>query len=319
MKRPWRIARTMPIALAACVAGAAAQDYPTQVVRIFANVPGGVFDFGARVMAQGLSGTLGQSVIVDNRPGNVVPAQIVAKSPPDGHALLFHGQALYIGALLQKVPYDPLADFAPISMVARAPLVLVVHPSIPVRNAQELIALAKRKPGALNYASTGVGATPHLAAELFKYATATAITHIPYKGAGPAMLDLVGGQVHLIFSVPNSALPHIQSGRLRALGVTSIEPSALFPGLPTLAASGVPDYESVGLFGLFAPARTPDAIVRRLHRDTVRLLATADVKKRFLAAGLETVGSTAEEFSALLRNEMVKMERVVKAAHIRLD
>ena len=306
-------------AVAAMAGSAGAQEYPTQVVRIFANVPGGVFDFGARVLAQGLTGPLGQSVIVDNRPGNVVPAQIVAKSPPDGHALLFHGQALYIGALLQKVPYDPGADFVPISLVARAPLVLVVHPSLPARSVKELIALAKSRPAALNYASTGVGATPHLAAELFKYQTGADLTHIPYKGAGPAMIDLVGGQVHLIFSVPNSAMPHIQSGRLRALGVTSIEPSALFPGLPALAASGVPDYESVGIYGLFAPAKTPDAIVRRLHQEAVRLVATSEVKKRFLAAGLETVGSTPEEFSTILRNEMTKMEKVVRAANIRLD
>ena len=167
-------------AVAAMAGSAGAQEYPTQVVRIFANVPGGVFDFGARVLAQGLTGPLGQSVIVDNRPGNVVPAQIVAKSPPDGHALLFHGQALYIGALLQKVPYDPGADFVPIYLVARAPLVLVVHPSLPARSVKELIALAKSRPAALNYASTGVGATPHLAAELFKYQTGADLTHIPY-------------------------------------------------------------------------------------------------------------------------------------------
>jgi tripartite-type tricarboxylate transporter receptor subunit TctC len=309
---------TVP-ALVAMACSAWGQEYPTQVVRIFANVPGGVFDFGARVLAQGLTGPLRQSVIVDNRPGNVVPAQIVAKSPPDGHALLFHGQALYVGALLQKVPYDPVADFVPISLVARAPLVLVVHPSVPARNVKELIALAKSRPAALNYASTGVGATPHLAAELFKYVTGADMTHIPYKGAGPAMIDLVSGQVHLIFSVPNSAMPHIKSGRLRALGVTGIEQSTLLPGLPTLAASGVPEYESVGIYGLFAPARTPDVIVRKLYQETLRLVATSEVNKRFLAAGLETVGSTPEEFAALLRSEMAKMEKVVKAANIRLD
>jgi tripartite-type tricarboxylate transporter receptor subunit TctC len=305
--------------LAALACSAWSQEYPTQVVRIYANVPGGVFDFGARVMAQGLTGPLRQSVIVENRPGNVVPAQIVAKSPPDGHALLFHGQALYIGALVQKVPYDPVADFTPVSMVARAPLVLVVHPSVPARSVKELIALAKSSPGALNYASTGVGSTTHLAAELFKFVTGADMTHIPYKGAGPAIVDLVGGQVHLIFSVPNSAVPHIKSGRLRALGITSSAPSPLFPGLPTLAASGVPDYESVGIYGLFAPARTPDPIVRKLYQETARLVATAEVRDRFLAAGMETVGSTPEAFAGALRGEMARMEKVVKAAKIRLD
>lgn len=302
------------------VLGAAwAQDYPNRPVRIYANAAGGTFDWMARVMAKGLTGPLGQPVIVDNRPGNVIPAEIVSKAPPDGYSVLSHGQALAVGALLQKMRYDPLADFAPISMTASAPLVVVVHPSLPVKSIKELIALARAKPGELNYASTGMGATPHLAAELFKNMTKVDITHIPYKGAGAAMVDMISGQVQVLFSVPNSAVPHMKSGRLRAIAVTSAKPSALFPGLPTVAASGVPGYEAAGLYGLFAPAKTPDAIMRRLYQESVKFLATDEAKKIFLDAGMETVGSTGEQYAAVLKAEMQRMSQVIKAANIRLD
>jgi len=298
---------------------ATAQEYPVKPIRIYCNVPGGVFDFMARLAAQGLAGPLGQSVIVENRPGNVIPAEIVARAAPDGYSLLSHGQALGIGTLLQKMTYDPWADFQPISQMARAPLVVVVHPSVPVKSIGELLALTKARPGQLNFASTGMGATPHLAAELFRYMAKADITHIPYKGAGPAMVDMLSGQVQLLFSVPQSAMPHIKSGRLRALAVTTAQPSVLFPGLPTVASAGVPGYESVGIYGLFATAKTPDPIIRRLHQEIVRFLETDTAKKRLLDAGLEVVGSTPEQFNATLKDEISRMAKVIKAAGIRLD
>jgi tripartite-type tricarboxylate transporter receptor subunit TctC len=215
--------------------------------------------------------------------------------------------------------YDPYADFQPISMIARAPMVVVVHPSLPVKSIRELIALAKVKPGMLNYAIPGMGATPHLATELFKYMTHVDITSIPYKGAGAAVVDMLSGEVQLLFSVPNSAVPHIRTGRLRPLAVTSAQPTALLPGLPTIAASGVPGYEAVGLYGLFAPAKTPEPIVRRLHQEIVRYLSMEEAKKTLFDAGLEAVGSTPEQYAAALKAEMARVGEVIKAANIRLD
>lgn len=305
--------------MAAATGSVCAQDYPVKPIRIYANAPGGVFDYMARVISRGLAGPLGQPIVVDNRPGNVIPAELVSKAPPDGYHLLSHGQALIVGTMLQKMRYDGFADFQPISMAARAPLVVVVHPSLPVKSIRDLIALAKSQPGKLNYAIPGMGATPHLAAELFKYMTRVDITSIPYKGAGAAMIDLLSGEVPLLFSVPNSAVAHIKSGRLRALAVTSAQPTAILPGLPTVAASGVPGFEAVGLYGLFAPAKTPDAIVRRLNSELVRFLHTDEAKKTLFDAGMEAVGSTPEQYTAALKAEAARVGEVIKAAHIRLD
>ncbi len=298
---------------------AQAQDYPVKPIRIYANQPGGIFDFMARIFAQGPGGPLGQPVIVDNRPGNIIPAEIVAKAPPDGYSVLSHGGALAMGALVQKMPYEPLTDFAAISWTASAPLVVTVHPSVPAKSIRDLIALANARPGALNYASTAIGSTPHLATELFKHMAGVKITHIPYKGAGAALVDLISGQVQLLFAVPNAVVEHARSGRLRTLAVTSAEPSALLPGLPTVAASGLPGFESVGIYGMFTTARTPDAIIRRLHREFVRALNTEDAKKRLAGSALEAVGSTPEQFDAKFRNESARMEKVIKAAGIRIE
>ncbi len=314
------IGSVLPAAvLALGASGVSGQDYPNKTIRIYSNQPGGVFDFLARVIAQGLTGPLGQPVIVDNRPGNIIPAEIVAKAPPDGYSLLSHGVPLATGALVQKMPYDPLTDFLPISWTASAPLVVTVHPSVPVKSVKELIVLAKARPGELNYASTATGGTPHLATELFKHMAGVNITHIPYKGAGAAMIDIMSGQVQVIFAVPNAVVAHARTGRLRALAVTSAEPSVLLPGLPTVASSGVPGYESVGIYGVFTTAKTPDAIVRRLHREIVRVLNTEEAKKRLLDSGLEPVGSTPEQFDAKFRSESARMEQVIKAAGIRLE
>lgn len=317
------LARTMPaVWLIGCaiVAGSAmGQEYPVKPIRIYANQPGGIFDFMARLFAQGPGGPLGQPIIVDNRPGNIIPAEIVAKAPPDGYSLLSHGVALATGALVQKMPYDPLTDFAAISWTASAPLVVTVHPSVPAKSIRELIALARARPGALNYASTATGSTPHLATELFKHMTGVKITHIPYKGAGAAMIDIISGQVQLIFAVPNAVVEHAKTGRLRTLAVTSSEPSALLPGLPTVAASGVPGYESVGIYGVFTTARTPDPIIRRVHREIARVINTEEARKRMLGSGMEPVGSTPEQFDAKFRGESARMEKVIKASGLRIE
>ncbi len=296
-----------------------AQEFPHKPIRIYANQPGGIFDFMARLFAQGATGFLGQTVIVDNRPGNIIPAEIVAKAPPDGYSLLSHGVALATGALMQKMPYDPVTDFLAISWTASAPLVVTVHPSVPAQSVKELIALAKARPDALNYASTATGSTPHLATELFKHMAGVRITHIPYKGAGAAMIDMISGQVQILFAVPNAVIEHARTGRLRTLAVTSAEPFALLPGLPTVAASGIPGYESVGIYGLFAAAKTPDALVRRLNREITRIIQTEEAKKRMLGSGLEPVGSTPEQFDAKFKSESVRMEKVIKAAGIRME
>ncbi len=296
-----------------------AQEFPHKPIRIYANQPGGIFDFMARIFAQGATGFLGQTVIVDNRPGNIIPAEIVAKAPPDGYSLLSHGVALATGALMQKMPYEPLTDFAAISWTASAPLVVTVHPSVPAQSVKELIALAKARPDALNYASTATGSTPHLATELFKHMAGVRITHIPYKGAGAAMIDMISGQVQILFAVPNAVIEHARTGRLRTLAVTSAEPFALLPGLPTVAASGIPGYESVGIYGLFAAAKTLDALVRRLNREITRIIQTEEAKKRMLGSGLEPVGSTPEQFDAKFKSESVRMEKVIKAAGIRME
>ena len=309
----------VPTLIAFSTIGVQAQEFPHKPIRIYANQPGGIFDFMARLFAQGPTGFLGQAVIVDNRPGNIIPAEIVAKAPPDGYSLLSHGVALATGALMQKMPYEPLTDFLPISWTASAPLVVTVHPSVPAKSVKELIALAKARPDVLNYASTATGSTPHLATELFKHMAGVRITHIPYKGAGAAMIDMISGQVQILFAVPNAVVEHARTGRLRTLAVTSAEPFALLPGLPTVAASGVPGYESVGIYGLFTAAKTPDALIRRLNREITRIIHTEEARKRMLGSGMEPVGSTPEQFDAKFRSESARMEKVIKAAGIRME
>ena len=309
--------------LLAASACAWAQNFPVKPVRIIMPFPAGtsVNDVLGRALAQRLSEPLGQQVIFDNRSGaaGTLGSEMVVKAPPDGYSVLSHGGALAMGALMQKMPYDPLKDFAAISWTASAPLVVTVHPSVPVKSVKELIALAKARPGALNYASTATGSTPHLATELFKHMAGVKITHIPYKGAGAAMIDMISGQVQLIFAVPNAVVEHAKSGRLRTLAVTSAEPSPLLPGLPTVAASGLPGYESVGIYGMFTTARTSDAIIRRLHREFVRVLATDEAAKRLRGNALEVVASTPEQFEAKFRAESARMAQVIQAAGIRME
>ena len=304
---------------AASLAGA--QSYPVKPVRIVTNEAGAGLDFALRLITPGLSTALGQQVIVDNRGGGggVIAADIVAKANPDGYTLLYYSNGLWTLPLLQKVPYDPLRDFAPVTLAATSPNILVVHPALPVNSVAELIALAKAKPGTLNYASGGRGAPTHLSAELFKYMAGVDIVHIPYKGSGPALISLIGGHEQLMFTVAVGGLVHVKAGRLKPLAVTSAKPSALLPGLPTVAASGLPGYESVSIQGLFSPAKTPAAVVQRLQQEVARVVARADVKEKFFNAGTEVAGSSPAELAAAVQADMTAMGRVIKAAGIRAD
>lgn len=305
---------------ALCVGAAFGQNYPVKPVRIVTAEPGGGNDFAARVLAQGLTRSLGQQVIVDNRggAGGAIAAEVAAKAPPDGYTLLLYAGNIWTIPLLRKnVPYDFVADFAPVTWVARSPNTVVVHPSLPVQSVKELIALAKARPGQLNYASGGSGSSTHLSVELFKSMAGVNIVRVPYKGNGPALNDLIAGQVQVMFVTAATVTPHLTSGRLKALAVTSAEPSVLAPGLPTVAASGLPGYDSISIYGLFAPSRTPAAIIRLLNQESAQFLKTAEVKERFFKAGVETVGSSPEEFAAVIKSDMTKMAKVIRDAGIR--
>ncbi len=281
---------------------------------------GGGSDLVSRVLAQALVGVWGQQVVVDNRgtAGGAIAAEIVARAPQDGYTLLHYGSNIWLLPFLRKnLPYDPVRDLAPVTLTARAPNLIVVHPAQPIKSVGDLIALAKAKPGGLGYASGGTGSTPHLAAELFKTMAGVDIVRIPYRGGGPALNDLLGGQVPMMFPVAAAVMPHVKSGRLRALAVTSAQPTELAPGLPTVAASGVPGYESVSIQGLFAPAGTSAALVNTLNRQVVQLLHTANLRERFFNMGIESVGSTPEAFAATVKSEMARLGKVIRDAGIR--
>lgn len=295
-----------------------AQDFPAKPVRIVTSDVGGGADVQARIIAQGITPALGQQVIIENRGGGFAPGEAVARAAPDGYTILYTGSAHWLLPFLRRnVPYDPVADFAPITQSVRAPNLLVAHPSLPVRNVRELIALAKTRPGELNYGSGAPGSSSHLAPELLKYMARIDITRIPYKGVGPALNDLMGGQIQLMFPNAASVTPHVRSGRLRALAVSSKEPSPLAPGVPTVASSGVPGYESVSILGVFAPAKTPDAIVARLNREFVRFLSMPEAKERLFKAGVEAVGSSPQQLAETVRAEMARMGKLIKGLGIR--
>jgi len=296
-----------------------AQGFPLKPIRIVTNEPGAGLDFSARLIAQGLSERFKQAVIVDNRggAGGIIAGELVAKAAPDGYTLLFYSNGLWTVPLLQKAPFDPLRDFAPVTLALTSPSLLVVHPSLPVKSVADLLALARARPGALDYASGGNGAPTHLAAELFKLLARVDLTHIPFKGSGPALNALLGGQAQLMFTVANGGLPHVQSGRLRVLAVTSAQPSALLPGVPTVSAAGVAGYEAVTMQALFAPARTPEAIVRALNQETLRVINAPELREKFSAAATEVVGGTPDQLRAAVAEDMSKLERVIKAAGMR--
>jgi tripartite-type tricarboxylate transporter receptor subunit TctC len=300
-------------------AAACAQTYPTKPVRIITAEPGGGNDFAARLIAPGLSSSLGQQVLVDNRPAGVIPGQIVSKAAPDGHTLLLTTSLLWILPLIQNVPFDPARDFVPVILAASTPNILVTHPSVPVKTVRELIALAKTRPGDLDYASGATGSSSHLAAELFKSMAGVHIVRVPYRGAGPAVLGLVSGQVQLMFGTASSVRPHIASARLRALAVTSARRSAVFPELPAIAESGLSGYQTVTPFALFAPAGTAVPVVGRLNAEIAQILKQNEVKQRFLAAGVEIVASSPAELNTMMKADIARMSKVIKSAGIRAE
>ena len=269
---------------------AVGQNYPIKPIRLFAAPPGGSGDFSARLISQGLTSALSQPVIVENRPG-VIAIDTVLKAAPDGYTMILYSGSLWLAPLLRdKVSYDALRDFAPVTIAVSTPLILVVHPSLPVKSVKELIALAKAKPGELNYGSGAAGGPTHLATELFKAMAGVNILRIPYKSGGAGLSALMGGEVQLTLESGGAVAPYIKSGRLRALAVTTQKPSALAPDLPTIGASGVPGYEAASTIGLFVPGRTPTAIINQLNQETVRVLQRADVKEKLFSSGLEVVG-----------------------------
>jgi tripartite-type tricarboxylate transporter receptor subunit TctC len=311
----WMVPVGMMVLSAGVVSG---EDYPGKPIRMVSPGPGGGADFVTRFIAQGISGPLGQQVVVDNRPAGVIPGQIVSKARPDGYTLLVNGNSFWIAPLMQdNIPYDPVKDFSPIISAVGSPNILVVHSSVAANSVKDLIALAKAKPGALNYASASAGGSVHLSAELFKYMAGVNIVRISYKSSGASVNALVGGEVQLMFANAPPVVPHVKSGRLRALAVTTLQPSTLFPELPTVAGSGLPGFEVASVYAIFAPAKTPAAIVNRLNQEIVRLLVRTDVKEKFLAAGVETIGSSPEELAVAMKSEMARMGKVIKLAGIR--
>jgi len=294
--------------------------YPSKPIRIVTGAAGSGVDFASRLIATGIAPSLGQPVFVDNRTSGIILGETVARAPADGYTLLLTGSTFWVGSLLEKPPYDVIRDFAPITWVTSAANVLVVHPSLPVKSAKDLIALAKARPDELNYALSGMGGPPHLATELFKsMAGGLSIMQINYKCLGNAVNALIAGEIQMMISTAPAVIPSIKSGKLRALGVTSAQPSVIVPGLPPIADSGLPGFEHITIMAMFAPAKTPAAIINQLNREIVRFLRTPDAKERFLNSGVETVGSSPEEFATKVKSEMTKWGKIIKDANIRVD
>lgn len=302
-------------------AGAAEAAYPTRPIRmIVPQSAGGSTDLIARVAAQRMSETLGQQVVVDNRPGagSINGTEMVARATPDGHTLLTVAASFTINpSLHSKLPFDPLRDFIPITRLATLPHILVVHPSVQAKTVKELIALAKAKPGELNFSSSGIATSTHLAAELFMHLTGVKMVNVPFKGGGPGMVGLLSGQTHLYFATISTALPHIKAGKLRALAVSSPKRSIAAPEFPTLAEAGVPGYAHQSWVGTLAPAKTPPAVIAKLNKELNRITTTPEVKTLLLRDGLEAVDDTPQEFAAVIKEEVAKWQKVVKAAGIK--
>ena len=315
--------RKLIAALLLCSGTAVAADYPTKPIRLVVPFPaGGPVDITARTLAPRLGDTLGQRILIDNRggAGGVLGSEIVAKSPADGHTLLLctTGNAINV-SLVPNLPYDIRKDFAPVSMVAIITSILVVHPSLPVKSVKDLIVLAKAKPDALSYASTGNGAPTHLAGELFKSMAGVKIVHVPYKGAAPAVIDLISGHVQLSFISAPGAMPHVQEKRLRVLAVTNNKRSVLLPDIPTISEAGLKGYESEGWHGLFTPAGTPRPAIDRLYKQISTLLRDQKINALLAAGGAEPVGMPPDEFGKALHREIEKWAKVVKASGMKMD
>lgn len=304
--------------------GHAAQSaYPARPIRMIVAVPpGGPADILARLVGPKLSEALGQTVVIDNRPGanGIIAYDLAARANPDGYTFVLVAAGVAINpSLYQKVPYDPIRDYAPITLGITVPNILVVHPAAAATSVQELVALAKARSGRIAFASAGNGTSGHLALELFRMKSGIDVVHVPYKGGGPALAEVVAGQVQALFSIALAATPQIKAGRLRALAITSAKRSPVAPGLATVAEQGFPGFEVIGWFGWLAPARTPPDLVARLNREIVRVLQLPEIRERLLSQNTEPVGNSSREFAAFIRSEHDKWAAVIKQANIKLD
>jgi tripartite-type tricarboxylate transporter receptor subunit TctC len=303
---------------------ATAQNYPAKPLRFIVPFPpGGGNDTIARLVAQKLSASLGQQVLVDNRPGagGTIGAEAAARSPGDGYTMFLAGVGTHgiNPNLRKKLPYDALKDFEAVSLIASAPLLVVIHPSLPAKSVKELIAIAKARPGQINYASNGAGGSSHLAVELFDMMAGVKLTHIPYKGMVPAFTDLLSGEVQVMFSSAVAMLPQVKAGRLRAIAMTGSKRSAAIPNIPTVAESGVPGYETGSWYGITVPAGTPKPIVERLSRETQTIVKSKDITSKLNEEAVIPVGSTPEAFDKHIRNELARWAKVIKAAKVELE
>jgi len=320
----WALAVSIAAVSAGSSTGANAQAYPTKPVRlIVAQPPGGGNDTIARMISERIAKPLKQQVVVDNRPGasGLVAAELVSKSPPDGYTLLLGNAATLtiIPNLQKKVPYDALRDFEAVSLIASAPMLVVVHPSVPVRTIKELIAFAKARPGELNYASNGVGSSTHLATELFRQMTSINIVHVPYKGLAQAMTGLVSGQVPLMFSSAVAMMPHVRNQRLRALAMTGEKRSAAIPEIPTVAEAGVAGFSAGSWYGVVVPAGTPRGVVDTLHREIVAATKSQEITDRLVHEAIIPIASTPEDFTKHIRTEFARVAKVVKISNLQVD
>ena len=312
------------VVLAAMPSLATAQAYPAKPIRWISPWPaGGANDIFSRAIGQRIGESLGQQVLVDNRPGaaGTIGSDIAAKAPADGYTLVMGSSPTHAiaPALYPALPYDPLRDFSAVTLVGSVPNVLVLHPSVPAKTVKEFIAVAKARPGKLNFASTGNGTSQHLSAELFKFMAGLDMVHIPYKGTAPALTELVAGQVDLAFENMPALIPHIQAGRLRALAVTTTKRSAVMPELPTIAEAALPGYDASVWFGVFAPVGTPRPVIDRLHGEILKALQTQDLKSRMVAMGTDVSGMGPDDFSAYVRKEIPKWANLVKAAGVKVS
>jgi tripartite-type tricarboxylate transporter receptor subunit TctC len=310
----------LTLAAGACAALAQAPKFPSKPVRMLVGfAPGGATDNVARFISPGLAEALAQSVIVENRPGasSQIAGELVAKAPPDGHMLLMTTQTLMTSQMIEKKTFpDFVKDFAPVSLCATSPLILVVHPSVPVYSVKELIALARARPGELNYGSGGVGTTPHLSGELLATMARIKVVHVPYKGEAPALIDVIAGHLPVMFSNVTASQGFVQAGKLRALAITGLRPSPVVPGMPTMSESGLPGFEVVGFFGVLAPAATPREIVARLNSEIGKVLARADIRERFASQALDPANLTPEQFADYIREAVGKWGKLIREAGI---
>ena len=309
-----------PIAHAQTHSTGSGQAYPAKAVRIIVPfAAGGNTDFTARSIAERLTPVFKQQVIVDNRPGGAtnIGSEAAARAAPDGYTILMGGASNAINmSLFQKLPYDTVRDFEPITLCVQGANVLAVHPSVPAKNLRELIAVAKAQPGKLNFASSGLGSSNHMAGELLKMMAGINIVHVPYKGNAPALTDILGGHVEMIFSGVPALIPHIQSGRIRAIAIGSLKRFPAIPNVPTFDESGLKGYEATTWFGLMAPAKTPKDIVTRLNVEVDRIIKSAELKERFVNEGLEPMGGSPEAFAKFIRSEIDKYAKVIKVANV---